>query len=54
MEENVNHRICAGWMKWWNTLGVFYDYDRKVSLNLKGKFDHIAIRLVAMLYGIEC
>jgi hypothetical protein len=51
IEEDVNHRIQAGWMKWRSASGVIC--DRKVPLKLKGKFYRTAIR-PAMLYGTEC
>jgi hypothetical protein len=51
IDENVSHRIKAGWLKWRQDSGVLY--DTRVPLKLKGKFYRIAIR-PAMLYGAEC
>ncbi|KAF7808226.1 sacsin isoform X2 [Senna tora] len=51
IEEDVNHRIQAGWMKWRKASDVIC--DKKVPLKLKGKFYRTAIR-PALLYGTEC
>ncbi|KAF3676507.1 putative pre-mRNA-processing factor 6-like [Capsicum annuum] len=51
IDEDVSKYIRAGWMKWRFTLGVLC--DKKVPLNLKGKFYRVAVRL-AILYGVEC
>ncbi|KAF3612549.1 Bifunctional D-cysteine desulfhydrase/1-aminocyclopropane-1-carboxylate deaminase, mitochondrial [Capsicum annuum] len=51
IDEDVTHRIWAGWLKWRLASGVLC--DKKVLLNLKGKFYRVAVRL-AMLYGAEC
>ena len=51
IDEDVSHRIKAGWMKWRQTSGILC--DRKVPQKLKGKFYRTAIR-PAMLYGAEC
>ena len=51
IDEDVSHRIRAGWVKWRQTSGVLC--DRKVPQKLKGKFYRTAIR-PAMLYGVEC
>ena len=51
IDEDVSHRIKAGWMKWRQASGVLC--DRKVPQKLKGKFYRTAIRPV-MLYGAEC
>ncbi|KAL6563007.1 hypothetical protein OROHE_005594 [Orobanche hederae] len=50
-EDDVTHRIKAGWLMWRAATGVLC--DKKVPLKLKGKFYRAAIRL-AMLYGSEC
>ncbi|KAE8716647.1 putative peroxygenase 4-like isoform X1 [Hibiscus syriacus] len=50
-DDDVTHRIKAGWLKWRAATGVLC--DKKVSLKLKGKFYRMAIRLV-LLYGSEC
>ncbi|KAM7524737.1 hypothetical protein LguiA_014639 [Lonicera macranthoides] len=51
IEGDVNHRIQAGWLKWRKASGVLC--DKKVPLELKGKFYRTAVR-PAMLYGTEC
>jgi hypothetical protein len=51
IDENVRHRISAGWLKWRQASGILC--DRTVPQKLKGKFYRIAIRL-KMLYGVEC
>ena len=51
VDEDVSHRIKAGWMKWRQASGVLY--DRRVPQKLNGKFYKTAIR-PAMLYGAEC
>jgi hypothetical protein len=50
IDEDVSHRIKAGWLKWRQTSGVLC--DPRVPLKLKGKFYRTAIR-PAMLYGVE-
>ena len=50
MEEEVKHRVQAGWNNWRSASGVLC--DRKVPLRLKGKFHRTVIR-PAMLYGTE-
>ncbi|KAJ4774896.1 Craniofacial development protein 2 [Rhynchospora pubera] len=51
IDEDVSHRIRAGWVKWRQASGVLC--DKKVPQKLKGKFYRTAIRPV-MLYGAEC
>ena len=51
IDEDVCHRIKAGWMKWRQASGILC--DKKVPQKLKGKFYRTAIR-PAMLYGAEC
>jgi hypothetical protein len=51
IDENVSHRIKAGWLKWRQAYGALC--DPRVPLKLKGKFYRTAIR-PAMLYGAEC
>jgi hypothetical protein len=51
IDEDISHRIKAGWLKWRQASGVLC--DPRVSLKLKGKFYRIAIR-PTMLYGAEC
>ena len=51
IEDDVTHRIKAGWLRWRAATGVLC--DKKVPLKLKGKFYRAAIR-PAMLYGSEC
>ncbi|KAF3670131.1 Mitochondrial import inner membrane translocase subunit TIM44-2 [Capsicum annuum] len=50
IDEDVTHRIGAGWMEWRLTSGVLC--DKKVPPKLKDKFYRVAVRL-AMLYGAE-
>ena len=50
IDENVSHKIKAGWMKWCQASGVLC--DKRLSQKLKGKFYRTAIR-PAMLYGAE-
>ena len=51
IDEDVRHRISAGWLKWRQASGVLC--DRRVPQKLKGKFYRTTIR-PAMLYGTEC
>ena len=49
IDEDVSHRIKAGWMKWRQASYV----TKRVPQKLKGKFYRTTIR-PAMLYGAEC
>ncbi|KAG2620228.1 hypothetical protein PVAP13_3NG078803 [Panicum virgatum] len=51
IDEDVRHRISAGWLKWRQASGILC--DKRVPQKLKGKFHRTAIR-PAMLYGAEC
>uniref|UniRef100_A0A8I6WS22 Reverse transcriptase domain-containing protein n=1 Tax=Hordeum vulgare subsp. vulgare TaxID=112509 RepID=A0A8I6WS22_HORVV len=51
IDEDVGHRIKAGWMKWSQASGILC--DKRVPQKLKGRFYRTAIR-PAMLYGAEC
>jgi hypothetical protein len=51
IDEDVSHRIKAGWLKWRQVSDVLC--DPMVPLKLKGKLYRTAIR-PAMLYGAEC
>jgi hypothetical protein len=51
IDEDVSHRIRAGWVKRKQTSGILC--DKKVPNKLKGKFYRTAIR-PAMMYGAEC
>jgi hypothetical protein len=51
INEDVNHRIKVGWLKWRQASSVLCSH--RVSLKLKDKFYRIAIRLT-MLYRAEC
>ena len=50
IDEDVSHRIKAGWMKWRQASSVLC--DKRVPQKLKGKFYRTAIR-PTMLYGVE-
>ena len=50
IDEDVSHRIQAGWMKWRQASDVLC--DKRVLQKLKGKFYRTAIR-PAMLYGVQ-
>ncbi|EMS50750.1 Thiosulfate sulfurtransferase [Triticum urartu] len=47
IDEDVNHRIKAGWMKWHQASGILC--DKRVPQKLKGKFYRTAVR-PAMLF----
>jgi hypothetical protein len=51
IDEDVRHRISAGWLKWCQASGVLC--DKEVPQKLKGKFYTMAICLT-MLYYAEC
>ena len=51
IDEDVSHRIKAGWMKWHQASSVLC--DKRVPQKLKCKFYRTAIR-PAMLYGAKC
>jgi hypothetical protein len=51
IDEDVRHRISAGWLKWRHAFGVLC--DKKVPQKLKGKIYRMAIH-PTMLYGAEC
>jgi hypothetical protein len=51
IDEDVSHRIKAGWLKWRQASDILC--DPRVPLKLKVKFYRTAIR-PAMLYGAEC
>jgi hypothetical protein len=51
IDEDVSHRIKAGWLKWCQASDILC--DPRVTLKLKGKFYRTVIRSV-MLYGAEC
>jgi Reverse transcriptase (RNA-dependent DNA polymerase) len=51
IDEDVSHRIRAGWVKWKQSSGILY--DKKVPNKLKDRFYRMVIR-PAMMYGAEC
>ncbi|KAL4189726.1 hypothetical protein AMTRI_Chr08g166810 [Amborella trichopoda] len=51
IEDDVAHRISAGWAKWRCTIGILCDC--RIPMRLKGKFYRIAMRSI-LLYGAEC
>ena len=51
IDEDVTHRIQAGWLKWRATIGVLCDI--KFPSRLKGKFYRVTIRPI-LLYKTEC
>jgi hypothetical protein len=51
IDEDVSHKIRAGWVKWRQASGVLC--DKKVPNKLKDKFYKTATR-PAMMYGAEC
>ncbi|KAG2551604.1 hypothetical protein PVAP13_9KG196966 [Panicum virgatum] len=51
IDEDVRHRISAGWLKWRQASSILC--DKRVPQKLKGKFYRTTIR-PAMLYGAEC
>ncbi|XP_060189176.1 uncharacterized protein LOC132618126 isoform X2 [Lycium barbarum] len=51
IDDDVTHRIGAGWMKWRLASGVLC--DKKVPPKLKGKFYKVVVR-PTMMYGVEC
>ncbi|KAG2648850.1 hypothetical protein PVAP13_1NG067966 [Panicum virgatum] len=50
IDEDVRHRISAGWLKWRQASGILC--DKRVPQKLKGKF-YRTIR-PTMLYGVKC
>ena len=51
IDEDVRHKISAGWLKWCQVSSILY--DRRVPQKLKDKFYRTMICPV-MLYGAEC
>ncbi|XP_060210151.1 uncharacterized protein LOC132637024 [Lycium barbarum] len=51
IDDDVTHRIGAGWMKWRLASGVLC--DKKVPPKLKGKFYKVVVR-PTMFYGAKC
>ena len=51
IDEDISHRIKAGWIKWHQTSSVLC--DKRIPHKLKGKFYRTTVR-PAMLYGAEC
>jgi len=50
IEEDINHRIRAGWQKWRKTSRVLC--DKKIPFRLKWRVYRMVLRL-ALLYGAE-
>jgi hypothetical protein len=48
IDEDVSHRIKAGWLKWRQASDILCDF--KMSLKLKSKFYKTVIRPI-ILYG---
>jgi hypothetical protein len=51
IDEDINHRIRVGWVKWRQASGILY--DEKDPNKLKGKLYRTTIR-PTMMYGAEC
>jgi hypothetical protein len=51
IDEDVSHRIKAGWLKWHQASGILC--DPRVPLKIKDKFYRTVIKSV-MLYVAEC
>jgi len=51
IDEDINQRIKAGWIKWKNASGVLC--DKRMPIGLKAKVYRMVIRPAA-LYGAEC
>nr|XP_018633176.1 uncharacterized protein LOC108948481 [Nicotiana tomentosiformis] len=51
IDEDVTHRIGAGWMRWRLASAVLC--DKNVLPGLKGKFYRVVV-IPSMLYGAEC
>ena len=51
IDEDIEHKIKAGWLKWRFASGVLC--DQRTPTILKGKFYRTIIRL-AMTYAAEC
>nr|XP_009795963.1 PREDICTED: uncharacterized protein LOC104242585 [Nicotiana sylvestris]XP_016467879.1 PREDICTED: uncharacterized protein LOC107790467 [Nicotiana tabacum] len=51
IDEDVTHRIEAGWMRWRLASRVLY--DKSVPPKLKGKFYRVVVRS-PILCGVEC
>ena len=51
IDEDISHRIRAGWQKWRKTFGV--RCDKKIPFRLKGMVYRMIVR-PTLLYGAEC
>jgi hypothetical protein len=51
IDDDISHRIQAGWMKWRQASGILY--DKRIPTKAKRKIYRTNIRLV-MLHGAEC
>ena len=50
-DDDINHRISVGWMKWRENSAIFC--DRKMPPKLKGKL-YTAVVRPALTYGSQC
>jgi len=51
IDEDISHRIRAGWKKWKKASRILC--DKKISFRLKGRVYWMVVR-PALLYGAEC
>jgi len=51
INEDISHRIRAGWQNWRKTSEILC--DTRITMGLKGKIYRVVVRL-ALLYNSEC